>query len=36
MKLLISTYVCAPSGSDPAVGWNRTTGLRRLGHEVWA
>jgi len=37
MKLLISTYACAPDhGSEHAVGWNWTTGARRLGHEVWA
>jgi glycosyltransferase involved in cell wall biosynthesis len=37
MKLLISTYACAPDhGSEQAVGWNWTTGAHRLGHEVWA
>ncbi len=37
MKLLISTYACAPDrGSEHAVGWNWTTGAHRLGHEVWA
>ena len=37
MKLLISTYACAPDhGSEHAVGWNWTTGARRLGHQVWA
>jgi hypothetical protein len=37
MKLLISTYACAPDhGSEQAVGWNWTTGAQRLGHEVWA
>lgn len=37
MKLLISTYACAPNrGSEHGVGWNWVTGARRLGHEVWA
>ena len=37
MKLLISTYACAPNrGSDHAVGWNWTTEAHRLGHEVWS
>jgi glycosyltransferase involved in cell wall biosynthesis len=37
MKLLISTYACAPNvGSDHAVGWNWTTEAHRLGHEIWA
>jgi glycosyltransferase involved in cell wall biosynthesis len=37
MKLLISTYACAPDhGSEQAVGWNWTTAAHRLGHEVWA
>jgi glycosyltransferase involved in cell wall biosynthesis len=37
MKLLISTYACAPDrGSEHAVGWNWTTGTHRLGHQVWA
>jgi hypothetical protein len=37
MKLLISTYACAPDrGSEHAVGWNWTTGAHRLGHGVWA
>jgi glycosyltransferase involved in cell wall biosynthesis len=37
MKLLISTYACAPDrGSELAVGWNWTTGAHRLGHQVWA
>ena len=37
MKLLISTYACAPShGSEHAVGWNWTTEAHRLGHKVWA
>jgi glycosyltransferase involved in cell wall biosynthesis len=37
MKLLISTYACAPErGSEYAVGWNWTTGAQRLGHQVWA
>jgi glycosyltransferase involved in cell wall biosynthesis len=37
MKLLISTYACAPHrGSEHAVGWNWTTEAHRQGHEVWA
>ena len=37
MKLLISTYACAPNcGSEHAVGWNWTTEAHRLGHQVWA
>jgi glycosyltransferase involved in cell wall biosynthesis len=37
VKLLISTYACAPDrGSEHAVGWNWTTEAHRLGHEVWA
>jgi glycosyltransferase involved in cell wall biosynthesis len=37
MKLLISTYACAPDhGSEQAVGWNWTTGAHRAGHQVWA
>src|SRR6516162_8365648 len=37
MKLLISTYACAPNrGSDHAVGWNWTTEAHRSGHEVWS
>jgi glycosyltransferase involved in cell wall biosynthesis len=37
MKLLISTYACAPNrGSDHAVGWNWTTEAHRLGHEIWS
>jgi len=37
VKLLISTYACAPNrGSDHAVGWNWTTEAHRLGHQVWA
>jgi len=37
MKLLISTYACAPNhGSEQAVGWNWTTEAHRLGHQVWA
>jgi glycosyltransferase involved in cell wall biosynthesis len=37
MKLLISTYVCAPNrGSEHGVGWNWTTEAHRLGHEIWA
>ena len=37
MKLLISTYACAPDrGSEHAVGWNWTTEAHRLGHRVWA
>jgi glycosyltransferase involved in cell wall biosynthesis len=37
MKLLISTYACAPErGSEHAVGWNWTTAAHRLGHQVWA
>jgi glycosyltransferase involved in cell wall biosynthesis len=37
MKLLISSYACAPHrGSEHAVGWNWVTQAHRLGHEVWA
>jgi glycosyltransferase involved in cell wall biosynthesis len=37
MKLLISTYACAPHhGSEHAVGWNWTTEAHRQGNEVWA
>jgi glycosyltransferase involved in cell wall biosynthesis len=37
MKLLISTYACAPNhGSEHAVGWNWTTEAHRLGHQIWA
>ena len=37
MKLLISSYACAPHhGSEHAVGWNWTTEAHRLGHTVWA
>jgi len=37
MKLLISTYACAPNrGSEHGVGWNWTTEAHRLGHKVWA
>jgi glycosyltransferase involved in cell wall biosynthesis len=37
MKLLISTYACAPNhGSEHGVGWNWTTEAHRLGHEVWS
>ena len=37
MKLLISSYACAPHrGSEHAVGWNWVTHAHRLGHEVWA
>jgi len=37
MKLLISTYACAPHlGSEHAVGWNWTTEAYKLGHTVWA
>ena len=37
MKLLISTYACAPHhGSEHGVGWNWTTEACRQGHEVWA
>jgi glycosyltransferase involved in cell wall biosynthesis len=37
MKLLISTYACAPNrGSEHGIGWNWTTEVHRLGHEVWA
>jgi glycosyltransferase involved in cell wall biosynthesis len=37
MKLLISTYACAPGlGSEHAVGWNWTTAAHCQGHEVWA
>ncbi len=36
MKLLISAFACAPDmGSEEAVGWNWTTEVHRLGHEVW-
>jgi glycosyltransferase involved in cell wall biosynthesis len=37
MKLLISSYACAPHrGSEHGVGWNWVTHAHRLGHEVWA
>jgi len=37
MKLLISTYACAPDqGSEHAVGWNWTTEAHRQGHLVYA
>jgi len=37
MKLLISSYACAPNrGSEHGIGWNWTTEAHRLGHEVWA
>jgi len=37
MKLLISSYACAPGrGSEHAVGWNWVTEAHRLGHQVWA
>ncbi len=37
MKLLISSYACAPNrGSEHAVGWAWITHAHRLGHEVWA
>jgi glycosyltransferase involved in cell wall biosynthesis len=37
MKLLISTYACAPNqGSENAVGWNWVTEAHRLGHRVCA
>ena len=37
MKLLISTYACAPNrGSEHAVGWTWVTHAHRLGHQVWA
>jgi glycosyltransferase involved in cell wall biosynthesis len=37
MKLLISTYACAPHhGSEHGVGWNWTTEACRQGHAVWA
>jgi glycosyltransferase involved in cell wall biosynthesis len=37
MRLLISTYACAPNlGSEHAVGWNWTTEAHRQGHQVWA
>ncbi len=37
MKLLISSYACAPHrGSEHAVGWNWITQAHRLGHGVWA
>lgn len=37
MKLLISSYACAPNrGSEHAVGWNWVTHAHRLGHKVWA
>lgn len=36
MKLLISTYACAPNhGSEQAVGWNWATEAHRQGHLVW-
>jgi Glycosyl transferases group 1 len=37
MKLLVSTYSCAPDhGSEHAAGWNWTTEAHRQGHQVWA
>ncbi len=37
MKLLISSYACAPHhGSEHAVGWNWITEAHRCGHTVWA
>ena len=37
MKLLISSYACAPNrGSEHAVGWTWVTQAHRLGHQVWA
>jgi glycosyltransferase involved in cell wall biosynthesis len=37
MKLLISSYACAPHhGSEHGVGWNWITEAHRLGHTVWA
>jgi len=37
MKLLISSYACAPNrGSEHAVGWTWVTQTHRLGHQVWA
>jgi glycosyltransferase involved in cell wall biosynthesis len=37
MKLLISTYACAPyRGSEHAVGWTWVSYAHRLGHQVWA
>lgn len=37
MKLLISSYACAPyRGSEHAVGWTWVSYAHRLGHQVWA
>ncbi len=37
MKLLISTYACAPNrGSEHAIGWNWVTEAHRQGHQVSA
>ncbi len=37
MKLLISSYACAPNrGSEHAIGWTWITHAHRLGHRVWA
>ncbi len=37
MKLLISSYACAPNrGSEHAIGWTWVTPAHRLGHQVWA
>jgi glycosyltransferase involved in cell wall biosynthesis len=37
MKLLISSYACAPArGSEHAVGWAWVTQAHQLGHQVWA
>jgi len=36
MKILLSAYACEPNkGSEPGVGWNWSTELSRLGHDVW-
>jgi len=35
MRVLLSAYACGPGiGSEPGVGWNWSTELARLGHEV--
>ena len=36
MKILLSAYACRPNhGSEPAVGWNWTMEMARLGHDVY-
>ncbi len=35
MRILLSAYSCAPNyGSEPGVGWNWSTEVARLGHDV--